>query len=107
MTGQFIRSEGDRYIIRVSNGQEMGLHWDHRARKDAVTPGDHIHLFLNRPKDSSNHSGNRPHSLRFQGEVIEAGEVDVPTEVILEVSSGREKWWRAASAIPVKRDLAG
>ena len=46
MTGQFIRSEGDRYIISVSNGQEMGLHLDHRTRKDAVTPGDHIHLFL-------------------------------------------------------------
>ena len=44
-----------------------------------------------RPKDSSNHSGNRPHSLRFQGEVFEAGKVDVPTEGILEVFSGREK----------------
>ena len=41
------------------------------------------YLFLNRLKDSSNHSGNRPHSLRFQGEVFEAGEVDLPTEEIL------------------------
>ncbi len=64
-------------------------------------------FFLNRPKDSSNHSGNRPHSLRFQGEVFEAGKVDVPTEGILEVSSGRGKWWRAASATPFKRGLAG
>jgi hypothetical protein len=51
-----------------------------------------IYWFLNRPKDSSNHSGNRPHSLRFQGEVFEADKVDVPTEGILEVSTGREKW---------------
>jgi hypothetical protein len=65
------------------------------------------YLFLNQPKDSSNHSGNRPHFLRFQGEVFEAGKVDVPTEGILEVSSGREKWWRAASATPLKRGLAG
>ena len=33
--------------------------------------------------------------------------MDVPTEGILEVSSGREKWWRAASATPLRRGLAG
>jgi hypothetical protein len=33
--------------------------------------------------------------------------VDVLTEGILEVSSGQEKWWRAASAIPFKIGLAG
>ena len=47
--------------------------------------GEEPHLFLNRPKDSSNHSGNRSHFLRFQGAVFEAGQVDVPTEGILEV----------------------
>jgi hypothetical protein len=43
------------------------------------------HLFLSRPKDSSNHAGNRPHPLRFQGAVFEAGKADVPTEGIIEV----------------------
>ena len=46
MTGRFIRSEGDHYIIRVSDGQEMALHVDHRTRKDAVTPGNHIQFYV-------------------------------------------------------------
>jgi hypothetical protein len=64
-------------------------------------------FIFERPKDISNHSGNRAHSLRFQGEVFEAGKVDVSTEGILEVSSGREKCWRAASATSFRRGLAG
>jgi predicted GIY-YIG superfamily endonuclease len=34
MTGQFIRSEGDRNIIKVYNWQEVALHVDHRTRKE-------------------------------------------------------------------------
>ena len=54
MAGQFIRSEGYRNIIKVSNGQEITLHVGHRTRKDAVATGDYIHFYFTKEGHAEN-----------------------------------------------------
>jgi hypothetical protein len=46
ISGQLLRIDQNRYVVKTPNGEEHVLHIDNRTRKDAVAPGDNIHAYV-------------------------------------------------------------
>jgi hypothetical protein len=46
VTGQLMHIDGEWYRIRTMEGADLRVHVDERSRKDPVTVGDHVHLYV-------------------------------------------------------------
>ena len=48
VTGTLSQVDGEWYYIRTPKGEELRVHVDAHSRKDAVVPGDAVHVYVSK-----------------------------------------------------------